>query len=309
MLERERQPEQYQVPQFPTDIIIETSSMCNLKCLMCDRENTGRPVANMSLDLFKRIANEAAEYPGTSLYLQFLGEPFLNPQIITMIRYAKGLGISFVSLTTNGMLLDRKGLDQSLVDSGIDEVNVSVDGASKVVFETIRLGGRLQRVENNIKSLLAKRPEGGPKINIAFCRTRENQHEEELIKKKWIDSVDKITLKAGLDNDRRVIRQELIDPARERVPCPELWSVLVVYNNGEIGICCEDLYNSSGIKANVLNSSIHDIWTSPQYQKIRQNHTEGNYESPSMCAKCEYWRRADIGSSKNEIYLNFKGNK
>ena len=113
---------------------------------------------------------------------------------------------------------------------GIDEINISVDGATKDTFEQIRLGANSDRIEKNIRRLLEMRVGRSPQINLAFCQTSENKDEEELFVQKWGDVVDKITFKAGLDNDRRVIRQDLIDLNRPRIPCMELWDIMVVYN-------------------------------------------------------------------------------
>lgn len=291
-------------PKFPEYIIVETSSRCNFRCVMCDREHTRRPVADMSLDLFKQIVDEAVKYPTTKLFLQFLGEPLLNRQIIPMIRYAKESGISFVSISTNGMLLNRNGLDDGLLVSGIDEINISVDGATKETFEQIRPRVSFERIEKNIRSLLIKRKGGQPRINLTFLQLPDNKNEEDAFVEKWVGLVDNVILKAGLDNDRKVIRRELVDLSRIRIPCMELWSVMVIYNNGDVGICCEDLYNSA-IKGNIKMSPMYDIWTSDQYEKIRQNQINGNYETPTMCRHCEYWRRADTESAKNEIYESF----
>lgn len=272
---------------------------------MCDREHTGRPVADMSSETYKKIVDEASHYPGIKLSLQFLGEPLLNQQIILMIQYAKESGINFVSITTNGMLLDRSGTADALLASGVDEINISVDGATKETFERIRPGVNPDRVEENIKLLLITRNDSSPQINLSFLRLIENKDEESAFVQKWADVVDKITLKAGFDNDRRVIRRELVDELRPRIPCAELWSVMVVYNSGDVGICCEDLYNSA-IKANINDSSLRDIWRSSQYNEIRQNQINGNYGMPAMCHKCEYWRRQGTESARNEVYENIQ---
>ena len=52
------------------------------------------------------------------VYLQGWGEPFLHPELMTMVRIAKGTGCS-VGTTTNGLLLNEKVIRQ-LVESGMD---------------------------------------------------------------------------------------------------------------------------------------------------------------------------------------------
>ena len=97
------------VSEFPDHIDIELSTACNLKCPMCYtitdsfKERVSRQ--NMSFDLFKKLVDECAAHNAYSIRLSFRGEPFLNPNIIDMIKYAKDKGIKEISTLSNMLLI------------------------------------------------------------------------------------------------------------------------------------------------------------------------------------------------------------
>jgi pyrroloquinoline quinone biosynthesis protein E len=69
-----------------------------------------------------------------------------------MIRYARSKHI-WVRSTNNGSLLHYAGNYKKLIDSGINEAQVSVDGTTKHSFEKIRRGGNFKLVMDNCKLL------------------------------------------------------------------------------------------------------------------------------------------------------------
>src|SRR5436309_13485649 len=54
------------------------------------------------------------------------GEPLKHPDIVVVVRYAKSIGFCKVSMSTNGILLNRQLL-ADLEGSGLDEMQISVD--------------------------------------------------------------------------------------------------------------------------------------------------------------------------------------
>ena len=295
----------YESTQFPEYLVVEATNRCNLNCLMCDRSITTETIQNIDFGLYRKIIDESAQNGNVNLFLQFLGEPMLNPQLVPMIKYSKQQGIPFVSVTTNGTFLNKNNLAEDLLSSGIDEINISIDGATRDTYEAIRVGASLERVEANTRLLLAKRKGDKPSINLAYCQSEENEGEDQMFVNKWVNVVDSITLKAGMNPNREMIRKDRADSDRERVPCMDLWSVFVIYSNGNVGICCEEL-GSKTIEANITEQSIREVWISPQYEQIRKNQLNGIYTIPDICTQCEYWRRANDQSGKNEIYTTFR---
>jgi MoaA/NifB/PqqE/SkfB family radical SAM enzyme len=102
----------------------------------------------MPLRDFERLAPAFAK--AGMVHLQGWGEPFLNPEILAMIRLARKAGCA-VGTTTNGTLLDDRLIGE-LVASGIDVLAVSLAGIDER-NDAIRQGARLQQVLDALRRL------------------------------------------------------------------------------------------------------------------------------------------------------------
>jgi len=160
----------------PTSLQLECTTKCNLRCLMCDSPIWDRRGMDMSFSDFKRIIDQ---FPClVTLNLQGMGEPLLNKDIFEMIAYCKSKKI-MVFFTTNATLIDEK-IAKKIVDSGLDYLVVSVDGATPETFEKIRAGAKFDQVIENIKRVVAekkKKKSEKPRIVVHFCASEDNIEE------------------------------------------------------------------------------------------------------------------------------------
>jgi radical SAM protein with 4Fe4S-binding SPASM domain len=169
------------VPPLPSFVQIEPVGQCNLECRMCPvvyrgdggARAPGKPPAFMSLETFRSVLDQ---FPGIrELHLQGMGEPFLHPRLVDMIRYAAAKGIE-VSTNTNLTALSDRRIDE-LVASGLKELHVSLDAAEAEAYEYIRVGSRFARVMRNLERLMeAKRRAGGeePEVSLVAVAMRRN---------------------------------------------------------------------------------------------------------------------------------------
>ena len=69
---------------------------------------------------------------------------------------------------------------ESLIRSRLDTLIVSIDGTTQDVYEVYRVGGRLDRVFENIGRIVEKKKELGyktPFIEWQFIVVRQNEHQ------------------------------------------------------------------------------------------------------------------------------------
>ena len=108
----------------PLSCGVYVTNRCNLRCEMCNifrHPDQGF----LSMDMFRRLV-EGLGRQGC-FYLSFAGgEPTLDPELAARIRLAKQ-HIPYVHVVTNGMSLATGRADE-LVDAGLAELSVSVDG-------------------------------------------------------------------------------------------------------------------------------------------------------------------------------------
>jgi MoaA/NifB/PqqE/SkfB family radical SAM enzyme len=96
------------------------------------------------VDQFPRIAR---------VVLHGVGEPMMVPILPRMIRYLKDRG-SYVLFNTNGTLLTRRK-GKELIDSGLDELRVSIDAAEPEAFKQVRGRDMFARIVRNVRAFRA----------------------------------------------------------------------------------------------------------------------------------------------------------
>ncbi len=119
----------------PVCVYLEVTNRCNLLCETCPRTfETLEPPADMSWDLFTLIVDQL---PGLArAVLHGVGEPMMVRDLPRMVCYLKARGVH-VLFNTNGTLLTPKKFDW-LVESGLDELRVSLDAADRASYQRVR---------------------------------------------------------------------------------------------------------------------------------------------------------------------------
>jgi radical SAM protein with 4Fe4S-binding SPASM domain len=163
-------------PPLPTELQVEITSACNLRCSMClvsYRPPVNKLAGAMTPELFGRIL---AEVPTLRrLTMQGLGEPLLSPYLLDQVRLARSHGLA-VGFNSNATLLSRARADE-LVAAGLDWLHVSVDGATAGTYEGIRHGASFDTVIANLAGLVAAKRAAGsatPWIRVVFVAMRRN---------------------------------------------------------------------------------------------------------------------------------------
>ncbi len=154
---------------------IEPTSRCNLSCRTCIRNTWDEPMGDMDASTFERLAGQLRRFPHLeSVMFGGFGEPTVHPRILDMVRAVKGAGLR-TEMTTNATLLD-EAMVEGLLEAGLDEVWISLDGTTEESLETIRPGAGLARVLENAGRLAGRNGRAGRpvEIGIAFVLTRTN---------------------------------------------------------------------------------------------------------------------------------------
>jgi MoaA/NifB/PqqE/SkfB family radical SAM enzyme len=120
---------------LPVCLYLEVTNRCNLLCETCPRTfEELEPPADMSWELFLRIVDQLPNI--ARVVLHGVGEPMLVKALPRMIRYLKDRG-TYVLFNTNGTLMQPKRF-QELIDTGLDELRISLDAADRETYQRIR---------------------------------------------------------------------------------------------------------------------------------------------------------------------------
>ncbi len=283
---------------FPCFVQIETVSACNARCLMCPIEEITRHNARMSDKLFDKIVRELSDnYKYVKrVYLQGLGEPLLDKQLEKRISILKKRGIEFVTLNTNASLITSKKAE-SLVMSGLSEISISMDGASRATFETIRQGLVFDKCVSNIHELVRIRDllNSPMRIRLRMVLQKINAHEANDFYHYWravLSSCDDVLVKPMHHFGQWIRGYELPETydsqALNGSPCTSLWGNLFVYSDGRVPLCCNDP-NGAVILGDLNESSISEIWRDSVIRQKRSIHLEQGRSGIDLCKDCIVW--------------------
>ena len=159
--------------QPPVCLYLETTNRCNLLCTTCPRTyETLEPEADMSFELFQSIVDQVPNI--SRVVLHGVGEPMLVKHLPRMIRYLKDRG-AYVLFNTNGTLLNvRKG--RELVDTGLDELRVSLDAADAKTFIAVRGKDYFNRILRNVRAFTEMQAREGldrPRVSLWLTGMKE----------------------------------------------------------------------------------------------------------------------------------------
>lgn len=174
---------------------VESSLACNLRCIMCpwkgEREQLGRR-GNMSEAVWQALVPFLQDV--RSIDFTGGGEPLLQKNLLNWIIEAKQHGCD-TGFLTNGLLLDASLTDQ-LIDNGLNWICISIDGADKATYESIRQGSDFDKVCGNIAYLTRRADNLRPLVMINFVIMNTNFHQlEEMIELACDLGVDQVNFK------------------------------------------------------------------------------------------------------------------
>ena len=266
--------------RLPDIVQIESTNLCNAKCVFCPRDEMHRRQGVMEFDLFAKIVDECAALGITHVRVHNYGEPFLDRQLVDKVRYAKSKGIAEVGMISNGSLITEE-IARGMIEAGLDAINISVDASGKEVFERTRVNLNYDDVIRNIRTLARLRAESErthPKLILSFVR-QGNTPDEEAFIREWSAVADKVHV-----TDLHNWAGTLHTTSDVRYPCYRLWQTFTVLWDGRVSLCCAD-FDGRHVLGDLRTSTIAQVWNSPAYRAVRRQHLEQG--GPEICRSCD----------------------
>lgn len=140
---------------FPETITLFLTHACNLTCRMCGqwgdrgatkKQGSGYIHEMLSFTKLASIIDDTAKFhPNFTL---FGGEPLLHPDALKLIAHIKQKGLHCLMIT-NGSLVEP--VAKKLVESGLDELNVSLDGDSMLHDQIRGIQGVHERIMRGLQ--------------------------------------------------------------------------------------------------------------------------------------------------------------
>lgn len=141
-------------------VTLETTNVCDIQCEVCPVPKLDRKKGFMNLEDFKTILDKLPNTVKT-VRMNYAGEPLLNKNIFKMINYGKQKrpDIAF-RVSTSGTQLDRFS-PAEITGSGLDELDVCLDGPTKEIHEGYRRGSDFDRICDAARTLCQFKQKNG----------------------------------------------------------------------------------------------------------------------------------------------------
>ena len=275
---------------FPSYFEIETVNACNASCPMCTIDDWDRRDGLMSDDVFLKIAHEIGEHTDTVKRVQLFrdGEPLIDKKLALRTAIMKGVGVGKVGISTNAALLT-PAKSRDLLEAGMDEVILSIDSLVPSTYERIRPPLKFDTVFANVLGFIHERDRLGSTCQawVRMIRQEANRAEWPMFEAYWrkiLRPSDRVDYRNIHNWGVQLKDFRQIAPADTVKPCVALWSLMVIFANGDVPRCNVD-YNLKHPLGNVRDTSIAELWT--RHEALRAQHMSGVRES--ICNGCTVW--------------------
>jgi MoaA/NifB/PqqE/SkfB family radical SAM enzyme len=286
----------------PFVLIVDPASHCNFKCRFCPTghleliEATGRYQGSMAFDTFTRIIDDLQEFhePVRVLRLYKEGEPLMNKRFADMVRYARSSDkIERIDTTTNGVLLTPKN-SEKIIEAGIDQINISVNGLGNEQFVAlVKTKVNFERYVENIKYLYSIR--GNCEIYIKAIKENLSEDDQKRFLDIFSDIADRVFFEHLFPNwpgfdDEIIPRQCAVglygDEVLERSVCPYIFYSTTINSDGSVSLCVQD-WARNLVVGDVANETVRDIWLGQRLNSHRLSHLNGCRKSDATCGQCQ----------------------
>jgi MoaA/NifB/PqqE/SkfB family radical SAM enzyme len=288
----------------PAAISIEPTTACNLGCPQCPSglKQFTRPTGNLKTDLNTKILDQVGRNLQYINYY-FQGEPFINPSFLDLVKDARSRNI-YVVTSTNAHFISPE-VANKIVDSGLSEIIISIDGLTQETYEKYRVRGELSKVLEGTKNIIAAKKRRGvtnPIVTFQFLVVKYNEAQiSDLYALADELGVDNVTLKTIQVYDFETggdLIPDNPDYARYKKnkagkfelknkfknSCWRMWSSCVFTWDAKVVPCCfdKDAQNQLG---SLDASEFNHVWKSDIYSDFRAKILK-NRQSIDICKNC-----------------------
>lgn len=239
-----------------TNLDIETTTYCNRRCSYCPNSIFERSLRKnerlMSPALFRKIIDELTDmgFDGRLSPTRY-GEPLTDSRLISFMEYAHArLPRAAIKLYTNGDFLTAPLLDQ-LYDAGVRDYLITVQSADEPAFTNSI--NRISQLKKHVKSKHRK-------IKLQY----QTWYDMDLVNRGGLIAVD----------ERRQPSWSCSDEA------------IAIDYRGDVLLCCNDYLGVTAF-GNLQDESLIDIWSKPEFVKIRRELSRNVY-TLDICKKCTH---------------------
>ncbi|MBN1268710.1 MAG: radical SAM protein [Kiritimatiellae bacterium] len=257
-------------PLRPSLLNIDACTLCQLRCPTCPTTGDGfKPAVGRGFLKFEDFRDLIEANPMIRrVNLQNRGEMFLHPELLSIMRYAYEKNVALFAPSGVNLNTVSEEVLEGLVKYRVRQLLCSIDGATGETYREYRVGGDLDRVLANIKTINRfKRAYHSPlpQLRWQFIVFGHNEHELPLARKMARDLDMSFAPKMSWDSNyspirnrefvmaetgwTAVTREEYAETRHRdymRRVCLEIWQSPRINWNGNVLGCCWNSWREFG---------------------------------------------------------------
>jgi pyruvate-formate lyase-activating enzyme len=306
--------EQYSFPNIVNVCVLRGT--CTANCVHCPVGLTPIPERKkcfgnqvMSLDLFKKIADETSKFKHSTLRIHSIGEPTLWKELENALSYAKDKGV-ITWIFTNAVIKDKHTLE--ILAKNCSIIEISVNSFDEKNYLATKGVNAFELVKQNIKYISDFIYKNNLKTRLIVSRVESEDKEYD---KKFVE----YWKNSGLVSDafirsyhsyNSLITDRDKSERKKIIACCVHWTRFNIDCDGKSVVCFNELFrgpspDKSLVLGDVNNISIQNIWQGEKLAIIRKAQLEEDYSLINFtktmpCLNCHYCQPLDTNRQTSE---------
>lgn len=284
--------------EFPRRILFEMTSICNVLCSMCPRNDLRRPSKHIDTDLYLKGVEEINSHGVDGLWLYCLGESLMHPDFRKIIRFLEGKdNLRTIWFSTNGHLMNDSNI-RFILDSPIVFLNYSLNATSSETYKRVNPKGDFDVILDNLKRLI-KQKQGlrgtAPFVHLQMIEMEYTGHEIQGFMERYYQEVEIISVNmlehANLPMNQFGLKQDR--PREMPGHCSRLRdNRAIITADGGVTLC-DFAYNNEeefvGVHhlGNIRDQTVYEIWNGERRRHLLELEAAHRLKELDLCRDCE----------------------
>jgi len=299
------------------NIRLDVCTLCKLNCPTCTMRLLnygGNGAGYLTFENYKKFLNNN-ENQIKRIEISNAGEPFLNPEIIDILKYSKEKNIDITCNNGTTLNFNNKKILEALVDYEVKSVVVAIDGITQECYEKYRRNGNLNLVLENLKYLLDYKKQKNstlPEVKWQYVIMENTEDKEQIIGAKEMAKSLGIEICFKLTWDRSYIPKNEVElkeltnlnyltqtqyekstgklyrrDDKFNNKCGQLWSFPQINWDGKVMGCCA---NRIPFNINVFDlgeNSIQKLFNNEEFKSAKDWLCNKNTDIITPCHSCQ----------------------
>jgi len=285
----------------PTNLYVQITNHCNLRCAMCGHRTAIKDNAFMDRALFNRVLDEAEVSEVNNLFFAAaFGETLLHPDAFEYMAEAARRGFK-VTVATNGNYLTQAQIER-LAQANLYCIQYSFFGYDALSYEKTYIRGKFAEASENLRLLKAAMVRAGTATELMVnginlrADPEGTRKTRELLASMGIEDHE---IRLSLPNNFGGVispgnRQKSIAAKSykdvDELPlqlCPQLMWTPGIMVDGRMTACgCLDNNGSLAI-GNIQDSTIGEMRHGERYNRMVEAFLSGDLSEFPICKRCD----------------------